>query len=314
MGGMRWILALPLLLGLAAAEIAAPVPAFFDFLKIPGAAGKPLTYGKGHLQVEALAGRLYKVRYVGPKDDLKDAGRVIAAAVGAPEVEGAFARWLKANGQAIAARKRPVRVGLGRGYVLEIALGRDLRFEVAPLTVPEAAFGAPRHLLGKRGPLVREYSDFYCPYCRRLALKVLPQLKRELIDKGRLRFDYRHFPLVEIHPDAFQAALASECAAEQGKFWPYHDALFATLEKQESVDYLALARRLGLDDRRFSTCLSQERYQKVVKAMRSEAERLGLDGTPTVFVGPFMLPNPFDLEAYRNYAAMAAALKAQAKK
>ncbi len=314
MRAMRRLLAVLAALGLAFAEIAAPVPAFFSFLKLKGEAGKPLAFGRGHLQVDALAGRLYKVRYVGPKDDLEDAGQVIAAAVGAPEVKGAFARWFKANAAAIAAKKRPVRVGLGRGYVLEIALEKDLRFEVAPLEIPEAAFGKPRHLLGQRGPIVREYSDFYCPYCERLALTVFPKLKAELIEKGIVRFDYRHFPLVEIHPDAIQAAIASECAAEQGKFWPFHDALFATLAKEHSVDYAALAKKLGLAVARFTACLSEQRYKDVVDAMRSEAERLGLDGTPTVFVGPFMLPNPFDLEAYRNYAAMARAKSAQAGK
>ncbi len=311
---MRWLIALLLSLGLAAAEIAAPLPAFFRALKINGTAGKPLTYGRGHLQVDALAGRLYKVRFVGPVDDLEDAGRVIAAAVGAPEAKDAFVRWFRANRSAIAAQGRPVRVGLGRSYALELAVAKDLRFEVAPLEVPEAAFGPPRHLLGTRGPLIREYSDFYCPYCERLALQVFPKLKAELIEKGLARFDYRHFPLVEIHPDAARAALASECAAEQQRFWPYHDALFAALARDRSVNYEALAGKLGLDRNRFSACLSEARYQKVVDGMRAEAERLGLSGTPTVFVGPFLLPNPFDLESYRNYLAMAAAQKTRANR
>jgi len=309
---MRWLTALFLGLGVAFAEIAAPLPAFFSTLKINGTAGKPLNYGQGHLQVDALAGRLYKVRYVGPVSDLEDAGRVIAAAVGAPEAKEAFTRWFRANRSAIAAQGRPVRVGLGRSYVLELAVAKDLRFEVAPLEVPEAAFGKPRHLLGYRGPLIREFSDFYCPYCERLALQVFPKIKAELIEKGMARFDYRHFPLVEIHPDAIRAALASECAAEQKKFWPYHDALFAALAKDHSVDYTALAREQGLDPERFATCLAEARYQKTVEEMRAEAERLGLNGTPTVFVGPFLLPNPFDLKSYRNYLAMAAALGTRA--
>jgi len=168
-----------------------------------------------------------------------------------------------------------VRVGLGPAYILEIQIDKDLRFEVRPFEIPENAFGKPRHVLGNKGPMIREYSDFYCPYCQKLALEVLPKIKKELVAQGLARFEYRHFPLIEIHPDAFQAAEASECAAEQGKFWPYHDLLFATLRKRHGVDYLELAKTLELNTKTFETCLKTGKYRDVVKAMRAEAESLG---------------------------------------
>ena len=309
---MRKLFALALFLSLALAEIAAPVQTFFDHLKKPGVAGKPLKLEKGYVQVEALDGLLYKVRYVGPKDAVDEAARVLAATVGDDRIKKPFQSWYKANQSLIEKQKRPVRVGLGRAYVLTIQVKDDLRFEVAPVEVPESAFGKPRHVLGKKGPLVREYSDFYCPYCRRLALTVLPEIK-ELANKGLLRFEYRHFPLVEIHADAFQAAEASECAADQGKFWPYHDRLFAELQKGQGVNYVALAQELELDVKAFRSCLEGEKHRDVVKAMRAEAESLGLEGTPTVFVGPFKLPNPFDVDAYARYARMAEALGQKGK-
>ena len=309
---MRKLLALALLTSLALAEIAAPVEAFFKHLGTPGVAGKPVKLEKGYVQVEALDGLLYKVRYVGPKDAVDEAARVLAATVGDDGIKGPFKAWYRGNRALIEKQKRPVRVGLGPAYVLEIQVKDDLRFEVSPLEVPESAFGKPRHVLGEKGPLVREYSDFYCPYCRRLALIVLPEVKK-LAKKGVLRFEYRHFPLVEIHADAFQAAEASECAAEQGKFWPYHDRLFAEPKKGQGVDYVALAEELGLDAERFRACLESEKYREVVKAMRAEAESLGLEGTPTIFVGPFKLPNPFDAGAYARYARMARALGQRGK-
>ncbi len=310
---MRKLLALTLFLGLALAEIAAPVGRFFDHLGKPGVAGKPIKLEKGYVQVEALDGLLYKVRYVGPKDAVEEAARVLAATVGDDGIKGPFKSWYQGNRELIAKQKRPVRVGLGPAYVLEIQIKDDLRFEAGPLELPESAFGKPRHVLGEKGPLVREYSDFYCPYCQRLALHVLPELKKNYVEKGIFRFEYRHFPLIEIHPDAFQAAEASECAAEQGEFWPYHDRLFAELQKGKGVNYVALAKELGLKVEVFRSCLEGGKYRDVVKAMRAEAESLGLEGTPTVFVGPFRLPNPFNPEAYARYARMAKALSQKGK-
>ncbi len=309
---MRYAIALLLSLGLAFAEIGAPVRNFFDFLGTPGNAGKPIRLERGYVQVEALAGLLYKVRYVGPADATEEAARVLAATVGDSGIEGPFKSWYQGNRALIEQQKRPVRVGLGPAYVMEIQIKKDLRFEVGPVQVSESSFGEPRHVLGTKGPLVREYSDFYCPYCQRLALDVLPKIKK-LASQGVLRFEYRHFPLIEIHPDAFQAAEASECAAEQGKFWPYHDRLFAELQKGQGVNYVALAESLGLKAEEFRACLDGQKYRSVVKAMRAEAESLGLEGTPTVFVGPFRLPNPFDVASYERYARMAEALETKGK-
>ena len=306
---MRRLVLLLAFFGLALAEIGNQPKLFFSMLNLKPAAG-PVDYARGKLATETLGGYLYKVRYVGPEADVEAQGRVIAAALGAPKLRDAYVKWFNANKAAIKGEKRPVKVKLGEAHVLTLELkdGKVL-FEVAPYEVPENAFGKPRHVLGEKGPLIREYSDFYCPYCQRLALTVLPKIKAELVEKGLARFEYRHFPLVEIHPDAIEAARASECAAEQGKFWPFHDRLFADLANKKGANYLKIAKALGLEEKRFGDCLASDKYRDVVQNMRDEAERLGLPGTPSVFVGPFKLPNPFDVELYARYAAMAAAKK-----
>jgi len=306
-----WILAL-FLLSLAAAQIAAPAERFYQALGKPQA-GPEFTLNGAKVKAEVLDGLLYRVHYEGPVRDTNTPALVVAAAFGDMSEKGIykpFKDWLEQNLPALKAVGRRVKVNLGPAFVLEIeADDETLRFTLAPAEVPEDAFGEPRHVLGEKGVMIREYSDFYCPFCQKLALEVLPEIKKKLVEPGKARFEYRHFPLIEIHPDAFQAAEASECAAEQGKFWPYHDLLFATLAKQKGkgVDYVALAKELGLDTEKFSTCLETGKYKDVVRAMRAEAEALGLQGTPSVFVGPFVLPNPFDLESYENYLRLAEA-------
>lgn len=83
-------------------------------------------------------------------------------------------------------------------------------------------------ILGNKDAAVTviEFSDFQCPFCDQFVKNTYPQLKKEYIDTGKIAFAYRHFPLTSIHPNATPAAIASECANEQGKFWEYHDTLF----------------------------------------------------------------------------------------
>ena len=298
------------LLSFALAKIASPVEDFFLFFGKKPTADHTLKLEKGEVKLESLDGLLYRVHYVGPKTAFTEIAQVVAAALGEPGAIENIRKWFEQNLAALEVQtlKHPVSIRLANAYELVVQVQGDrINMTVAPYEVPESAFGEPRHVLGEKGVMIREYSDFYCPYCQKLALEVLPEIKKKLVEPGKARFEYRHFPLIEIHPDAFQAAEASECAAEQGKFWPYHDLLFATLREKKGVDYVALAKELGLDTEKFSTCLKEGRYRPVVEAMRAEAEALGLQGTPSVFVGPFLLPNPFSLADYENYLRLAQA-------
>src|SRR5262249_52328750 len=78
---------------------------------------------------------------------------------------------------------------------------------------------------------VYEMSDFQCPYCRRHAVEVLPELERLYIAAGKVRWVFINFPLTQLHPNASVAAEFAMCAAKAGKFWPIHDALFKYQEK-----------------------------------------------------------------------------------
>ncbi len=100
---------------------------------------------------------------------------------------------------------------------------------------------------------VIEFSDFECPACKSFWSNVEPQLKEELVDTGKVRFVYKHFPLPQ-HKYAFKSAEASECAADQGKFWEYHDRLF-TESLLDVKNLKRYAQELGLDTEKFDKCL-----------------------------------------------------------
>jgi len=129
-----------------------------------------------------------------------------------------------------------------------------------------------------------EYADFECPYCGDFERRVFPRLLRDYIETGKVKYLYRDLPLPG-HSHAMSAARAARCAGEQGKYWEMHDSLFA---KQDSLSDLALLERAGtldLDTTQFAECQSGEKYTADIQNNILEAQKLGVDGTPTFFVG-----------------------------
>jgi protein-disulfide isomerase len=139
------------------------------------------------------------------------------------------------------------------------------------------------HVLGPKNAAVTlvEYGDFECPYCGR-AYGILKELQEDL--GPQLRLVYRHFPLTTIHPHAEDAALASEAADEQGKFWEMHDLLFENQNALEVEDLENYARTLGLAETRLEEILRARTLLPRIKEDFLSGVRSGVNGTPTFFI------------------------------
>lgn len=169
---------------------------------------------------------------------------------------------------------------------LQQAFIRELRQRypvTVALPVPIVDVGADDDpALGPKDATVTiiEFSDFQCPYCRRVQ-PALKQLLQEYPEAVKLVF--RDFPLRNIHPQAQKAAEASQCAAEQQRFWPYHDKLFAVedLLPQNLKQY---AQELGLDTTQFNACLDSGKYAEEVERDLQDGLTAGVNATPSFFV------------------------------
>lgn len=150
--------------------------------------------------------------------------------------------------------------------------------------------------------LLIEYSDFQCPACRSY-YTMMRQVAQEYGD--RLAIVYRHFPLITIHSNAEFAAMASEAARKQGKFWEMHDMLF---EKQnewsESSDYMShfesYATLIGISAEQFKADFNSDDVKNFVRAERNHSIKIGLQGTPTFFLNGEQIGNPRTLGEFRS--------------
>lgn len=136
-----------------------------------------------------------------------------------------------------------------------------------------------------------EFSDFQCPFCRKLWRDVLPQIKKDYIDTGKVRFVYRDFPLVALHEMAQPSAEAAECAQDQGKFWDMHDKIFAQQDKKGQgtiaytiADIKKWAGQIGLNQNQFDGCLDTGKYKSEVEKDQTDGVAAGVQGTPATFI------------------------------
>jgi protein-disulfide isomerase len=126
-----------------------------------------------------------------------------------------------------------------------------------------------------------EYGDFECPHCGR-AHPIVQGIRRYMGE--HLRFVYRHFPLVEMHPHAEHAAEAAEAAGAQGRFWEMHDMLFRNQHALEDEDLVLYAARIGVDAQRVARELAAGTYARKVRDDFRGGIRSGVNGTPTFFI------------------------------
>lgn len=131
------------------------------------------------------------------------------------------------------------------------------------------------------------FSDFQCPFCGRFARQTEPTLVKTYVQTGILRIEWRDFPY--LGPDSTTAAYAGRAAAAQGKFWQFHDAVYATQFEPNSgalsssnIDKIATG--LGLDMTRFHADMASAAVQQAVAADFALGQRIGVTGTPTFVI------------------------------
>lgn len=168
---------------------------------------------------------------------------------------------------------------------LEAQAGAIASSQQAAQTDPDArvevsADDDPAHGPADVPVVMIEFSDFNCPYCGRFARETLPLLRENY--EGRVRFVYRDYPI--LGDSSLQAAIAAECADDQGAFWDFHDLLFENQRSFNPEMFISFAEELRLDVDRFTTCQNDSVARDEVIADYADAQRLSINGTPTFFV------------------------------
>jgi protein-disulfide isomerase len=138
------------------------------------------------------------------------------------------------------------------------------------------------------------YEDFQCPSCRLYTEQVEPSLIQNEIKNGQVYYEFRNFPIIDRAPgvttnESHQAANAALCAADQGKFWEYHDMLFNNQEGENVGSFtdkrlVTFAQTLGLNMSDFNACFSADKHQSQVDSDYQAGQQAGVTGTPSVFV------------------------------
>ena len=140
-----------------------------------------------------------------------------------------------------------------------------------------------------------KFEDFHCPFCK----QAQPTLN-ELLSRynGQVRLVHKDLPLESLHPQARQAAEAARCAYEQGKFWEYHDKLYANSPKASADDLKSYGKEVGLNVDSFDRCFASGKYKAVVQKDLNEGAQLGLTGTPTFFINGREISGNLPLKAF----------------
>lgn len=146
------------------------------------------------------------------------------------------------------------------------------------------AKGSPKALV-----TLIEYSDYECPFCGQYATQTYPQIDRDYVKTGKIRYVFKSYPIAQLHPNAFRAHEAAACAGDQGKYWEMHDKLFADQRTLTLEGFVERALALGLDAAKLRNCIEGPAHDDLIREDIDEAVRGGVRGTP-VFVLAFTDP------------------------
>jgi protein-disulfide isomerase len=163
------------------------------------------------------------------------------------------------------------------------------------------------------------FEDFQCPVCREFTATIEPQLMKNEVASGQVYYVFHNFPFIDRgnwdtpKKESHQAANAAMCAADQGRFWDYHDILFANWTGENVGDFndnrlVAYAQALKLDMASFNTCFKANTHQAQIDADFAEGTTMNVTGTPTVFVNNKEV-TPGSVPTYQQIQQAIAAVK-----
>ncbi|MCK6550334.1 thioredoxin domain-containing protein [Myxococcota bacterium] len=279
--------------------------------------GGKMTYGELHAKKEGNFKKLYNKYmndlYASEQQELeeyilqtlvekaaKDAGKTadefVQGLAGSPtvtdqDVQDFYDKNVKQSGQpfeAVKDRIKPYLEGQKKQEAVRAAFDKlkadaQVKIDLPPPETSKASFD----LAGKpsKGPdnakvTIVEFSDFECPYCSR----AVPGVEKVLAAyPNDVRVVFLHYPL-SFHKGAMPSAIAATCAHQQGKFWPFHDKLFANQHALGPELFNATAKELGLDEAKFSACLADPKTKETVDAEMAQGNAAGVEGTPSFFI------------------------------
>lgn len=202
-------------------------------------------------------------------------------------------------------KKNKIYIAGGLFVILVVVIGIIIGqfFPQSSVTYPNIISARP--ILGNPTASIKviEYSDIQCPACK-FAATYPQRLENEFGDK--ISIEFKHFPL-SFHKFAFDAAMAAECANDQGKFWEFLEMGFSNQDKLTKTDLKKYAKELGLNTSSFNACLDTSAKREIVDEHMREGYAKGIPGTPTFFVNDKMITTV-------NYDDIKAEIENQLKK
>jgi protein-disulfide isomerase len=163
---------------------------------------------------------------------------------------------------------------------------------------------------------VVEFNDLQCPFCARFHAGTFPEIRKNYIDTGKVRFINRDMPLEELHPQAMRAAQAARCAAEQGKYWEAAERITANSGSLTAQTVDQYAKETGLDAAAYQSCMDSGRHLDAIRESGAAARALGVSGTPSFVIGK-VTGDTLDGQIYVGalpYASFDAAIKGAMEK
>ena len=209
------------------------------------------------------------------------------------------------GGKTLDDMKAPIRQFLGAQVQMQAR--QAMVAKLSATTKVDVVLDAPRAAITvkegepSKGPATApvtmvEYSEFQCPFCGRVS----PTVKQVLETYGdRVRLVFRDYPL-PFHDKARGASEAAQCAHSQGKFWEYHDKLFANQQALDSDNLKKYAAEIGLDTTAFNQCFDEGKFKSVVDANQAGGDALGVQGTPAFFINGRFLSGAVPFEAFQE--------------